>query len=190
MSTLAKTKLAFSVVALGVSATALWMTWPEAAVRSTSVAARSDRPRASAAASTRQSPAPRRFDEVDEPDPPAPLELAPSGERDEPEVLEDPASADAELTTRLTERIDREPADSALAADTRERVQAFFDRDDLQGSHFGDLRCGGTLCRLDVTSDDAPSKERLLASVSDLLPPRAEGFAHVEGPSDLELEIS
>jgi hypothetical protein len=85
--------------------------------------------------------------------------------------------------------LDAEGVDPEWSTTMSGRIGAFFDAQEMRGSSVKRAECRSTLCRVEVVSESVDAKKLLAARISGILPPRAQGFAHIDGDADLEIEV-
>jgi hypothetical protein len=88
----------------------------------------------------------------------------------------------------LNETLEREAIDPKWRAEMDERVKGFFAAAD-RGTSLVGLDCRTTLCRANVQLADGEAKASFTRRVSDLLQKGAEGYAYIDGPDDLAIEV-
>lgn len=102
--------------------------------------------------------------------------------------LEGAREAEKTVLITLNETLEREAVDQKWRAEMDERVKGFFASAGRGTSLLG-LDCRTTLCRANVQLEDAEAKASFTSRVSDLLQKGAEGYAYMDGPDDLTLEV-
>lgn len=97
---------------------------------------------------------------------------------------------DAEKTVLITlnETLEREAIDPKWRADMGERVKVFFAAAG-RGTSLVGLDCRTTLCRANVQLEDGEAKASFTRRVSSLLQKGAEGYAYMDSPDDLSIEV-
>lgn len=102
--------------------------------------------------------------------------------------LEGAREADKAVLITLNETLERETVDPKWRAEMDERVKGFFAAAGRGTSLLG-LDCRTTLCRANVQLEDSEAKANFTRRISDLLQKGAEGYAYMDGPDDLTLEV-
>jgi hypothetical protein len=90
---------------------------------------------------------------------------------------------------RLDDVIATEGVDPTWDRAVRQRADVFAATEAPPGAHVRKIACGQTVCRVDVDVDDEDALEGLTRVFGALLDPDAEGFAHVEGETDREVNV-
>lgn len=88
----------------------------------------------------------------------------------------------------LNETLEREAIDPKWRAEMGERVKGFFAAAG-RGTSLVGLDCRTTLCRANVQLEDGDAKASFTRRVSDLLQKGAEGYAYMDSPDDLAIEV-
>lgn len=102
--------------------------------------------------------------------------------------LDGAREAEKAVLIRLNETLARESVDPKWRAEMDERVKGFFAVAG-RGTSLVGLDCRTTLCRANVQLDDKEAKASFTRRVSDLLQKGAEGYAYMDGPDDLAIEV-
>lgn len=102
--------------------------------------------------------------------------------------LDSAREAEKTVMISLNETLEREAIDPKWRAEMDERVKGFFATAG-RGTSLVGLDCRTTLCRANVQLEDGEAKARFTHRVSDLLQKGAEGYAYMDGPDDLTLEV-
>jgi hypothetical protein len=96
--------------------------------------------------------------------------------------------AEKQMLITLNETLERESVDPKWSAEMDERVKGFIAAAGRGTSLLG-MDCRTTMCRANVRLDDGDAKASFTRRVSDLLPKGAEGYAYMDSPDDLTLEV-
>ena len=96
---------------------------------------------------------------------------------------------DRAVADGFEEQLEEQAVDPEWAQARREAFDSFFATDKVAGARLGEVICGSTLCRLEISLDTHDDRRLLLDEVSGLLEANAHGFAHIEDDDDLEIQV-
>lgn len=102
--------------------------------------------------------------------------------------LDGAREAEKTVLITLNETLAKEAIDPKWRAEMDERVKGFFAAAG-RGTSLVNLDCRTTLCRANVQLADGEAKASFTHRVSDLLQKGAEGYAYMDGPEDLQIEV-
>jgi hypothetical protein len=87
-----------------------------------------------------------------------------------------PAKSSAELEAEYEERFQADALDSRASRDTSQRLAEALALPGFAGSSLQGVRCGRSLCRMDVRHDDALAKERFVDAFPTAVPWQTTGL--------------
>jgi hypothetical protein len=103
-----------------------------------------------------------------------------------------PAEVDAwteQTAQSFDERVKHELPDPKWRLETERRVADFLAHPDMAGVTSQSVDCRTSLCRIETSCKDSDARSRLFDRVSGLIPAGGEGFVHVQGPDDVEIQV-